>query len=321
MNRKRYLIFSAAIVLFLLIYTEKISIYLIPKSEAVAFNIKGYNNKFIVSKNTALTKKVEKNYPAESPQTNQKKEFTKNDMYCLIQKKTPEITLTGDVKIEFNSYGPYPDGLGQYAWIYSSDCPEDKHSLVKINKEGHVEVAIDCKDATLEQLSSEEGIQWTISETVAEPGQYNFAINGPGQFLVYCPIEGFHLTRRGQFTLHEGLLGDVHGCFLWQNGDEINPKGGPVTLIDPDDQLNDDGCFKNSKQCVAMMDFKDPAVQDFKYKDSTLFSVNFEGDLKKTTRSQILTNSLEDLDNPERGLTGISKWAFIPSLEFSINCN
>ncbi|OFZ12151.1 MAG: hypothetical protein A2Z20_01495 [Bdellovibrionales bacterium RBG_16_40_8] len=248
------------------------------------------------------------------------KTMSDRDVYCLIEKTTPYIPLGGEVKIVHGEYNEYPNGLGVYAWIYSSQCPTETYSIVRIDSKNKVETAIDCKNTSFEELVAESGLQWNVDEVMGLAGQYNFAISGPGQFLVYCPNLGFHLSREGQFHFSNGLLEDSHGCFLWQNGDNINPQGGPITLENDSDELNNEGCFKNSGQCVAILDFKDQLVKQFQYVGPDLFSVEIDGDLKQTTRSRIFSNALERLDDPERGSTGIQKWESIENMKFPINC-
>jgi flagellar basal body rod protein FlgG len=150
--------------------------------------------------------------------------------------------------------------------------------------------------------------------------EFNFALLGSGQFLVMCPNSGFQLTRRGHFTQHGGLLRDDQGCFLWHNGDELNPQGGPITIEASDDKLDEQGCFVNSKQCIAQIDLQDQIIKNVNFKDAKNLQIDFEGDLKKTTRSAILSNTLEQLDTKLRGPTGIPSWDYVDNLEFPIDC-
>jgi hypothetical protein len=240
--------------------------------------------------------------------------------YCMLEEKVPSIPLGGDVKIVHGKYGNYPDELGLFIWVYSSQCPANTYSIVNINYKDELASVIDCRDSSLSELAAHSAVQWSIDDVVAIEGLYDFAISGPGYFLVYCPSEGFHLTREGEFHWSRGFLENREGCFLWHNGDVSNPLGGPVFLDEVSDKLEPDGCFKNSKQCVAMLDLKDPMVKQFQYVDPTHFFVTIEGDLKKSTRSQIYSNARERLDDPERGPTGIRKWESIESLKFPIDC-
>jgi len=144
----------------------------------------------------------------------ERKETIDERVFCMLKSATTKITLGGDVKIV--SRGPYPPDDKILAWVYSSQCPDNFYSVVKINKAGEVETEIDCHETTLEELSKESSLQWNVDEHAAELDSFNFAISGHGQFLVYCPEEKkFFLTRRGHFEFNEGLLQDVHGYHTW----------------------------------------------------------------------------------------------------------
>lgn len=247
-------------------------------------------------------------------------ELSPREVYCLVSKKT-SITLSGDIKIQSGHYGNYPNGFGTYAFVRSSQCPDNKYSIVKIDKNGDVEKELDCQFASIEEIVVQSGVtQWNLEKKEPKIGEYNFALLGPGQFLVLCPTSGFQLTRRGHFVSHEGLLRDDQGCFLWHNGDRLKPNGGPITLGATQDKLNKNGCFEKSKQCIAQIDLSDPIIKNITYKDAKNLLVDFDGDLKKTTRSEVLSNALEQLDTVFRGPTGIGNWDYVESLEFPISC-
>ena len=250
-----------------------------------------------------------------------KRVLSKKEIYFLISKKS-SITMSGDIKIQSGHYGLLPDGLGTYAFVRSSQCPDNKYSIVRIDKNGVIESELDCQFASIEDIITRSGVtQWNIDKKEPKVGEYNFALLGPGQFLVLCPHSGFQLTRRGHFILQAGLLRDDQGCFLYHNGDKLNPQGGPITLNNSQDELQKNGCFENSKQCIAQIDLQDPIIQNITYKNAKNLLVNFEGNLKNTTRSSVLSNALEQLDTNLRGPTGIGNWDYIESLDFPINCD
>lgn len=143
-------------------------------------------------------------------------------LYCKIKQMDPNITLDGDVKIFAGGYNP--EDPGEYAWIHSSECPKDKYSIVKINSSDALEMNLDCHDATMEDLVAESGLQWSITYNGPKKNEYKFALNGKGQFLVYCPLEkSFFLTRDVHFLPDDsGFLRNSAGLYFAKSRNPIS---------------------------------------------------------------------------------------------------
>lgn len=234
-------------------------------------------------------------------------------IFCAIQEKAPYVPLSGDVKIQFHG--------GKYAAVFSSGCPLDTYSVVTLGETAEdFRVVVDCRDATMETLVKLADVQWSINDRIAPAGELNFAIAGPGNFLVYCPGEGFVLTRRGHFRYDDGNLLSDDGCYLWRAPDEANPGGGLLTLPSANEVLIGD-CFAGSDQCIANIELTDPGVTALNYIDPTHMAVNFESLPAIGGRALIFNDSLEDLDNDHRGHTGLHRWDYTPSLKFPISCH
>jgi hypothetical protein len=233
-------------------------------------------------------------------------------IYCLIQQKAQFLPTSGDVKIQVPR--------GKFAALYSSACPHDTYSIVELGQTTEqFRVMVDCRDATMETLMKLSESQWEIKDQESRPGEFNFAIAGPGNFLVYCPGEGFVLTRRGHFRYSHGKLENDDGCYLWRAADAENPGGAILTLPSPSEVLIGD-CFAGSDQCVANVELTDPGITGMTYIDVDHISVSFEGLPAAGGRALIFSDALEDLDHRDRGHTGLIRWDSVPSLKFPITC-
>ncbi|MBC7457863.1 MAG: hypothetical protein H7235_06265 [Bdellovibrionaceae bacterium] len=294
----------------LLLKTDYIEVSLIGKTEAS-------EKKYLKNNNLIKTITTSKNRKSE---VHKKSNLSIIEIYCLLSKNS-SITLSGDIKIQSGHYGEYPNGMGTYVYVRSSQCPDDKYSVLRIDKNNHIESQLDCQYANFEDiLKTIDTPVWPIVKKEIIDGEYNFALLGPSQFLTYCPPTGFQLTRRGHFIFDKGMLRNDLGCFLWNNGDELNAHG-PVVLANTKDSINASGCFINAKQCIAQLDFTDSVVQKIRFRDSNNIEIDFYGDLKNnTTRSVVQSDAVEQLDTYRRGPTGILNWDYVESLQFPIKC-
>ena len=311
-NKKTVVIGFIFLFIICFVNLKKIEIDLIAPTQAEVKSIVKNNEitikKPIQTENDTEAKSVEKN-------------MTDVDVYCKLEEAKAAITMSGDIKIQFGQYGNYPIEYGQYAFVYSSTCPKDRYSVVRFDKYGNIKTELDCQTASMEDLAKVSSVtQWSLKETQSKSNEYNFALLNIGQLLVLCPDQGFQLTRVGHFVLNNGMLMNSDGCYLWHNGDELNPNGAPIVLKIKNDKLKEDGCFKFSKQCIATMDTEDKVVTSLKYIDSLRSGVDFNGDLKKTKRPIFYANAVEMLNSKERGPTGIVNWQYVSSLKFPIDC-
>lgn len=111
------------------------------------------------------------------------------------------------------------------------------------------------------------------------------------------------------------MLADENGCFAF------NTNKQPVVLPSTNQALDDEGCFKDSEQCLAMLNPSDSMIKNAEYISSTLLAIELgEDDFKKNPRSYVYDNSLEDVKNPERGATGIGDWEYAESFRKPETC-
>jgi hypothetical protein len=236
-------------------------------------------------------------------------QLNQNELYCFM-KKNLDLPLTGNLHL-MTGQRLIGDQAETYVLVASSDCPRDSYSIIFFDQETSIKRTLDCRETDLSELAVESAFQWTVNEAPARSHEVHLAISGPGFFLKYCLPDGFQITRNGRFRIDsEGTLLSEEGCLIWSHPTKTNPQGGPITgLIE--NKITAKGCFSTSR-CVLTTDAHSAGIKSLQYADSKNFHVDM--DLTKLSVTQdlkLFTDSLEDLDNPERSPTGtplIESW-------------
>jgi hypothetical protein len=226
------------------------------------------------------------------------KSMTLQEAYCQLKKLNLKIPLSKNSK--FSGYfGPelLPSKNGDLHTgepiitmaILDNKCPKNKYSIVKARRKNGVwllEKSLNCGRASDEELFSEYGLQFTLSEADrTDPTSFNFAMNGPGLFITSCR-QGLVLTRHGKYKLNNnGQVENSKGCLL------LNRSLKPITII-PGDELSEQApyCFSEPKQCLAILNRDDLS----KLKGKLIAPFEF---LVRTRDQSLLQKTLKDPDH------------------------
>jgi hypothetical protein len=236
--------------------------------------------------------------------------------FCDLKKKS-EVPLNGELRIRTL---PTDDG-GRMIYIYSSECPRDHYSLVKILPSGEAKTISDCRKNSTTELALQGSMQSPVLDLPPEEGELNLALSGPGLFLAWCD-EGFRAVRQGKFQISEdGMVTTEEGCFVWSRPNELGSTGEPLFLDPEDKEIFFDGCTKGNR-CLAILDPTKIGPQGPELIGSQEFALNqfslknlFQ-QLNTTEFTYVFENALEDLNNPDLSITGAEKidlWEAIPS--------
>jgi hypothetical protein len=237
-------------------------------------------------------------------------------------KNQVDIPLTGELRIQTL---PLDDG-GRVAYVYSSACPRDLYSLVRFSFEGKASVVSDCRKNSITELALQGPMQSTVIDRPPAPGELNLALSGPGLFLAWCN-EGFRAVRNGKFLVKEdGMLTTEDGCLVWSRPTEQGATGEPLFLQAGDKEIFFDGCTQG-RRCLAILDpnkvtDQGPELigsQEFALKHFSLDSLFQQ--LNNNQFTYVFENALEDLNNPDLGLTGAEKIDLWESIPANFNCD
>lgn len=201
--------------------------------------------------------------------------------------------------------------------VLDKECPSNKYSIVKArrkNGQWFLEKALNCRRASDEELFSEYGLQFTLSEVDrTDPTLFNLAINGPGLFITSCR-QGLILTRLGKYKLNtEGHIENSKGCLL------LNRSLKPIKIF-PGDELSEQEpyCFSEPDQCLAILNrdvlpkFKGKLIAPFEFLISSRDQALLQKSLKLPDpfSSDIFSHYTENLTSKDILPSGISTKSF-----------
>lgn len=254
---------------------------------------------------------------------------------CILKSLNLNIPLVRDIRIqgrlkEFDSKGPNYRISNFVAWVYSSDCPIDTYSVVQGSKvetglespkeKWQTDKVIDCRDTNLGELVMNSGQQGDIKESQNNyEDEYNFAIKGDGSFLLRCEDGGTYMTRKGDFVTSDlGFLMTKSGCYV------LNPYQRPIFIgaAKRAEFSTKTNCFTSTWQCLAVVKNTESAIKGYEYADKLHLRVELDpySYIGISSDSEILEDSLEDLDPHDRAATGIFSWDNIKEVQMPANC-
>ncbi len=243
----------------------------------------------------------------------------KKDLICKLKSARTNVPIQGDVQIFVARMSPFfGNDADNVAWIKSDSCPSGTYSIIHFSDDGRVSQEIDCRSTSLTEIATMSGEQGNIGDAPPKNGETSLAVSGNGYFVLSCPSRGLILTRDGKFRQGpEGDMVNKDGCAL------LNQDGLSFHNVD----LNDSGCNTNG-DCVATIDPSFDEVYGLQYLNNYSFLAEDVGQLtesvtkkgNKFLRPKFFVNALEDVHNPERGLTSVS-WSNHPRLNLNdIEC-
>ncbi len=201
--------------------------------------------------------------------------------------------------------------------ISDKKCPKDKYSIVKArqkNGKWYIEKSLNCERASNEELFSEYGLQYTLTEAdKTDPTIFNLAMNGPGLFITSCR-HGVVLTRLGKYKLNnEGHIENSKGCLL------LNDSLKPIKIF-PGDELSEQEpyCFSEPNQCLAILNredlpkFKGKLIAPFEFLINSRDQALLQKKLKAPNHfpSDVFSHYTENLTSKDILPSGISTKSF-----------
>jgi hypothetical protein len=238
---------------------------------------------------------------------------------CEFKKFGSSVPQQGTIRIHAAKFSP--PYTGNIVWIKSPECPKDKFSILFFSDDGHISKEINCLNTTLTELMKFSGEQADVDYTTIDSHSLNLAISGAGYFVLRCPNDTLLITREGKFKKDNAkYLTNQNGCIL------LNEDAQPLVASKIIGEKN--GCSPEG-DCVAIYEPGRDEIKELEYLNSYSFtaksgiipsqSVTKIG--PKELRPYFLTDSLERLNDPKRGATGIS-WSEHPEVNLDdISCS
>ncbi|WP_413576191.1 hypothetical protein ACLVWU_17550 [Bdellovibrio sp. HCB290] len=312
-NRNKFLISILALTIAGLFFQKKIEVDV---STAKASSVDGISESKPIPK-TAPTVRTSKIPTAKSQGSSLDPE--NKDLLCKLKLARTNVPMQGNVQVFVNSMTPFfGNDVDNVAWIKSDSCPKGTYSIIHFSNDGRVSQEVDCRSSSLTEIATMSGEQGNIDDTSPKAGETSLAVVGNGYFVLRCPSRGLILTRDGKFQQGpDGNLVNRDGCTL------LSQNGSSFQNID----INHSGCNSNG-DCVGTIDPAFDDVYGLEYLNNYSFyaedvgqlteSVTKKGD--KNLRPSFFVNALEDVHNPERGLTSVS-WSKHPHVNLNdIEC-
>lgn len=226
--------------------------------------------------------------------------------YCDLVRES-QITLSGVVQIQPRQRS---DG-GWTLLVRSSDCPAELHSLVDTDSLGRIQSETDCHSTDLTELALKSETQFTIKTVTGKPGQRPLALSGPGRILVSCPGQGLSMTREAQFRERDGMLVNREGCVAWSLR-----NGGRALHFSSTETLDERGCGAESGECLSLVQPQSESLKNprssFQFQNQNTMRILEEKSIEPAQNTLVQSNAQEDLDSPERSLTGAIAWTRVP---------
>ncbi len=321
-NRFHYLLL--AMVVIAIIYFSNNSI-----------NLTQYNKQFssiqtkqTIEKDSSNSSEVQtkSSSPKISPNKNSSRSMTLQEAFCRLKALGTKIPMSKSSKFSgyfgpellTNKNGDLHTGEPIIIMaILDKKCPRKKYSIVKArqkNGKWYIEKSLNCERASNEELFSEYGLQYTLTEAdKTDPTIFNLAMNGPGLFITSCR-HGVVLTRLGKYKLNnEGHIENSKGCLL------LNESLKPIRIF-PGDELSEQEpyCFSEPNQCLAILNrddlpkFKGKLIAPFEFLISSRDQALLQKKLKAPNHfpSDVFSHYTENLRSKDILPSGISTKSF-----------
>lgn len=227
---------------------------------------------------------------SESPS----RRMSRQEAYCRLLAAGVNVE-NSDLKLVYLKREPvWPQDNDLTVYIQTPDCPMDSFSKFDLDRNNRILSALDCHEATKEDLALNSALQSEIIYLGPRKEKLDVAISGPGMFLLKCGDE-IRYSRSGNWDLSpEGALVTKDGAC------QVLDRQGRIFEMQGESHLSDQGC-NSQGECLAVAQ---PEAGKFEVLDRKTFLALEDPIPSLLPQVRLMMNSLENLQDPQSGILG-----------------